>query len=123
MGIRSSVNTKPFLIATVVIIVLALVARAVPHSAGTGGSGAGRAAVERWRADQAAVYRNLRRLVLADEIKTGDDVRRYFAFCRGKVEPNAAGPLGPELGQIVGKKFDKERVANAAARLESEFAP
>jgi hypothetical protein len=62
-------------------------------------------------------------LVLADEIKTGDDVLRYFAFCRSKVEPNAAGPLGPELGQIVGKKFDKQRVANAAARLESEFAP
>jgi hypothetical protein len=114
---------KPFLTACVVLAVLALVARAVPHSAGSGGSGAGHAAVERWRMDQAAVYRNLRRLVLADEIKTGDDVMRYFAFCRSKVEPNAAGPLGPELGHIVGKKFDKERVANAAARLESEFAP
>jgi hypothetical protein len=62
--------------------------------------------------------------VLKDEIKSGDDVMRFFAFCRTKVEPNAAGPLGPELGQIAGagQKFDKQRVADAAAHLESEFA-
>jgi hypothetical protein len=114
---------KPFLTSLIVLGTLAVVARGFPQTAGTGGAGAGHEAVERWRQDQAAVYRNLRRLVLADEIKNGDDVLRFFAFCRTKVESNAAGPLGPQLGQLVGtgKKFDKERVAQAAARLESEF--
>lgn len=114
---------KPFITLCFVLLSLALIARCLSHRAGTGGSGAGVRAVERWRTDQAAVYRNLRRLVLAGDIKSGDDVLRYFAFCRSKVEPNAAGPLGPELGRIVGKRFDKGRVADAARRLESEFAP
>jgi len=114
---------KSFLISAVLLFALALVARCLPHNAPAGGSGAGRLAVERWRKDQAAVYRNLRRLVLAGEIKSADDVTRYFAYCRTRVEPNAAGPLGLEMGQIVGKKFDKDRIAAAAARLESGFEP
>ena len=114
---------KALLIATALLVALSLTARCFLHSAGSGGSGAGRAAVERWRKDQAAVYRNLRRLVLAGEIKSADEVQQYFAFCRAKVEPNAAGPLGTEMGQIVGKKFDKDRIAAAALRLESEFEP
>jgi hypothetical protein len=114
---------KSLLISAVLLVALALIARRLPHSAPAGGSGAGRLAVERWRKDQAAVYRNLRRLILAGEIKSADDVTRYFAYCRTRVEPNAAGPLGLEMGQIVGKKFDKDRIASAAARLESEFEP
>ena len=114
---------KALLISAVLFVALALLARSLPHSAPAGGSGAGRLAVERWRKDQAAVYRNLRRLVLAGDIKSAEDVTRYFAYCRTKVEPNAAGPLGPAMGQIVGKKFDKDRIAAAAARLESEFEP
>lgn len=114
---------KPLLIAVALLVALSLVARCLPHTSGSGGSGAGRAAVERWRKDQAAVYRNLRRLVLAGDIKSAEDITRYFAFCRTKVEPNAAGPLGPEMGQIVGKKFDKDKIAAAAARFESEFEP
>jgi hypothetical protein len=112
---------KSLLIVTVLLMALSLVAKCLPHSANSEGSGAGHLAVERWRADQAAVYRNLRRLVSADDIKSAEDLTRYFAFCRMKVEPNAAGPLGPEMGQIVGKSFDKDRIAAAAARLESEF--
>ncbi len=114
---------KALLTSCVVFAAVAVVARAIPRDAGSGGSGAGREACERWRKDQSAVYRNLRRRVLSGEIASGDDVLRYFAFCRTKVEPNAAGPLGPELGNIVGKKFDRARIADAATRLESEFAP
>jgi len=114
---------KSLLIAAALLVALSLVAKCLPRTADSGGSGAGRLAVERWRKDQAAVYRNLRRLVLAGDIRSADDVTRYFAFCRTKVEPNAAGPLGPEMGQIAGKKFDKDRIAAAAARLESEFEP
>jgi hypothetical protein len=114
---------KALLTSCAVFAVLAVVARAIPQGAGTSGSAAGREACERWRQDQAAVYRNLRRRVLSGEIANGDDVLRFFAFCRTKVEPNAAGPLGPELGEIVGKKFDRTRIADAAGRLESEFAP
>lgn len=102
---------------------LALVARGLPPSAGGGGTGAGRQAVERWREDQAAVYRNLRRFLASGNIKSNADVLRYFAFCQTKVEPNAAGPLGPELGRLVhADKFDKAALDRAAAHLESEFA-
>ncbi len=113
---------KPFVTACVVLGTLALVARGLPRSAGTGSSGAGQEAVERWRKDQAAVYRNLRVRLRSHEIKSGDDVERFFAFCRTKVEPNAAGPLGAELGRLVhSDKFDEHAIDNAAARLESEF--
>jgi hypothetical protein len=114
---------KSLLIVAALLVALSFVAKCFPRTEGSKGSGVGRLAVERWCKDQAAVYRNLRRLVLAGEIKNAEDVTRYFAFCRTKVEPNAAGPLGPEMGQIVGKKFDKDRIAAAAARLESEFEP
>src|SRR5579872_7572825 len=114
---------KSLLIAAALFVALSLVVKCLPHTAGSGGSGAARLAIERWRKDQAAVYRNLRRLVLSGEIKSAGDVKQYFAFCRTKVEPNAAGPLGPEMGQIAGRRFDKDRIAAAAARLESEFEP
>jgi hypothetical protein len=114
---------KALLTSCAVFAVLAVVARAIPQGTGSSGSGAGREACERWRKDQAAVYRNLRRRVLSGEIANGEDLMRFFAFCRTKVEPNAAGPLGPALGEIVGKKFDRTRIADAAGRLESEFAP
>ena len=87
-----------------------------------GPSTAGRAAVERWRRDQAALYGSLERRVRGGEIKTADELRKFFAFARTKVEPNAAGPLGAELGRIAaGDMFQKERIAAAAARLKAEF--